>query len=189
MRKIFIPALLACAAASPALAQDMAPFTGPRVEGLVGWDRLHDTGHDDDLLWGGGVGYDVQMGNMLVGGEAELTDSNNKTCVGAGTGPDPRLCLKTARDIYVGGRVGAVMGSSMLVYGKIGYTNVRSKATSDDGTTETTLSRNDLDGIRLGAGGEYALGPNSFAKAEYRYSNYEAGVSRHQVVAGIGFRF
>jgi outer membrane immunogenic protein len=33
------------------------------------------------------------------------------------------------------------------------------------------------------------LGTNSFAKAEYRYSNYEQGVERHQVMGGFGFRF
>jgi outer membrane immunogenic protein len=45
------------------------------------------------------------------------------------------------------------------------------------------------DGIRAGAGLEYALGQNLFVKAEYRYSNYEAGVERNQVVGGFGFRF
>ena len=48
-----------------------------------------------------------------------------------------------------------------------------------------------------------SLGPNSFAKTEYRYSNYNnlqhnmegtdfqrnIDLDRHQVVAGIGFRF
>ena len=34
-----------------------------------------------------------------------------------------------------------------------------------------------------------SLGPNSFAKTEYRYSNYEQGFEKHQVVAGFGFRF
>jgi outer membrane immunogenic protein len=189
MRKILTPALFALAAASPAVAQDTAPFTGLRVEGLIGWDRLQNGGKDDDLVWGGGVGYDMQMGGALVGAEAELTDSNIRDCAGAGTALDPRDCIKTARDIYVGGRVGMVSAGSMLLYAKAGYTNLRSKFTSDDGTTETTLAKSDLDGIRVGAGAEYGFGPNAFAKAEYRYSNYEQGIERHQVVAGIGFRF
>lgn len=189
MRKIFLPALLALVAASPALAQDRAPFTGFRAEALAGWDRVQSGDHDDDLVWGGGVGYDMQMGSALVGFEGEITDSNNKDCTGAATVPDPRLCLKTARDLYAGGRVGMVMGNSMLLYGKAGYTNLRSKFTSDDGTTETTLSKGDLDGFRIGAGAEYAVGSNMFLKGEYRYSNYEAGVERHQLVAGLGFRF
>jgi outer membrane immunogenic protein len=36
---------------------------------------------------------------------------------------------------------------------------------------------------------EHALGSRAFVKAEYRYSNYEAGLSRNQVVGGIGLRF
>lgn len=189
MRKILTTAVLALAATGPALAQDRAPFTGARVEGLVGWDRVQNGGHDDALGWGGMVGYDMQMGRSLVGVEAEITDSNNKDCAGAATAPDPRLCLKTARDLYAGGRIGMVTGDSMLLYAKAGYTNMRGKFTSDDGTTETTLAKSDLDGIRVGVGAEYALSGNSFAKAEYRYSNYEQGIERHQVMAGFGFRF
>ena len=45
------------------------------------------------------------------------------------------------------------------------------------------------DGVRVGAGAEYAIGPNSYVKAEYRYSNYEGGFERHQALAGFGFRF
>ena len=36
---------------------------------------------------------------------------------------------------------------------------------------------------------EYALGTNAFVKTEYRYSNYESGFERHQVLGGFGFRF
>jgi len=38
-------------------------------------------------------------------------------------------------------------------------------------------------------GGEYGLTRNTFLKAEYRYSNYEQGFSRNQVVGGFGVRF
>ena len=76
---------------------------------------------------------------------------------------------------------------------------------SSDGTTEF---RDDIDadGYRVGAGAEYALGTNSFAKLEYRYSNYKKAeidlggtlpdggrfnvdTDRHQIVAGFGYRF
>ena len=43
--------------------------------------------------------------------------------------------------------------------------------------------------LRVGAGVEQQLGTNLYAKAEYRYSNYEAGIERHQVLGGVGFRF
>ena len=46
-----------------------------------------------------------------------------------------------------------------------------------------------VDGVRVGAGVEHQLTSRAFVKAEYRYSNYEQGVSRNQVVAGVGLRF
>ena len=35
----------------------------------------------------------------------------------------------------------------------------------------------------------FSAAPSEIAKTEYRYSNYEQGFDRHQVVAGFGFRF
>jgi outer membrane immunogenic protein len=55
-------------AVSPAMAQESAPFTGPRVEGLVGIDRVQSNGdHDDAVGYGAAVGYDMQMGGAVVG--------------------------------------------------------------------------------------------------------------------------
>jgi len=192
MRSFALTLLLSAAAASPTLAQDdaTAPFTGPRVEGLVGWDRVEaNDDHDDAIGYGVGVGYDMQMGGAVVGVEAEYSDSDNRSCVGARTVADPRICVKSGRDLYAGGRVGTLVTPSMLLYAKAGYTNAQAKLTSDDGTDQVTLDKTKLDGVRVGAGAEYALGTNSFAKAEYRYSNYEQGVERHQVMGGFGFRF
>lgn len=190
MRSMIFTLLAAATVATPAFAQDAAPFTGARVEGIIGLDRLQANGeHDDNVGYGIAGGYDFQRGNLLVGIEAEATDSNAKSCAGAATVANPRYCAKAARDLYVGGRVGSVVGGNTLLYAKAGYTNARFKATSDNGINETTLFRDDLDGVRVGAGAEYAITPNSYVKAEYRYSNYSDGISRNQVVGGFGFRF
>src|SRR3546814_13386753 len=60
------------------------------------------------------------------------------------------------------------------------------------------------DGFRVGAGVEQLFGPTAYGKLEYRYSNYSnlehnregttdlsrnIDLDRHQVVAGVGFRF
>lgn len=193
MRKIIFAALLAGTVAAPALAQGQAPFTGPRVEGIVGWDRnqVEDAGKEDGVLYGVGLGYDFQMGGMVAGIEAEATDSSADTCERDVTVPGDRLCAGAKRDLYVGGRVGSVIGSSTLLYAKAGYTNARFGFDYDDGgsgANDFGDGRN-LDGVRLGAGLEHAIGPNSFVKAEYRYSNYQDDVEKHQAVAGFGFRF
>lgn len=193
MRKIVFAALLAGTVAAPAMAQNNAPFTGPRIEGIVGWDRgqIEDAGHEDGVVYGVGVGYDVQMGGGVAGIEAEITDSSADVCDNDVFVADDRLCVGAKRDIYVGGRFGAIVGANTLLYGKAGYTNARFGYDYDDGGdgSDDYGDGQNLDGVRVGAGLEHALSQNSFLKAEYRYSNYEQGVEKHQAVAGFGFRF
>ena len=199
---------LAAFAAAPALAQDAdAPFTGPRLEVIGGYDNVQAGNDDSDqaaegFTYGVGLGYDVQLGGAVLGIEAELSDSTGKI-----TGRDidiagDSLQLKSGRDIYVGGRLGVAVGPQTLLYAKGGYTNYRVQ-TRYDNSTGTVFDRGvTLDGWRAGVGIEQKfslLGPSGFIKAEYRYSNYtninldnldaDIDADRHQVVAGIGIRF
>ncbi len=156
-------ALAAATLAVPAIAQDSAApadnsFAGPRIEGLVGWDRVQNHGHDSGVNYGVAAGYDFQRGGMVFGVGAEGADSTTKRCVGARTSVDPRLCARAGRDLYVGGRIGKVVGSRTLLYAKAGYDNSRIKASFDDGTIRIAIASEDLDGVRVGAGAEYALG-------------------------------
>lgn len=194
MRKYLLAALLAGAAAAPAMAQDAAPFSGARVEGVVGYDRADVEGEGSDgVTYGAQVGYDFQSRSGAVFGvEAEATESTVDECIDNFAVAGDELCVEAGRDLYVGGRVGAAVSPNVLVYGKAGYTNARIRSDYEDGTAGTALdfeNGENLDGARVGAGLEFALGPNSYAKTEYRYSNYEQGFDRHQVVAGFGFRF
>lgn len=189
MRKIVLASLLAAVAATPAMAQDAGAFDGPRVEALIGWDRVESRiGDKEDLGYGVAVGYDKQMGRAVLGVEAEYGDSDQKLCVGAATAADPEACLKAGRDLYIGGRVGTTLTPSTLLYAKAGYTNAQAKVTVDDGTN-TTRDNTNLDGVRLGAGLEQKVGGNAYVKGEYRYSNYEQGFERHALMAGVGIRF
>ena len=193
MYKSALVLLRAGAAATPALAQDAAPFQGARVDGVIGYDRV---GVEDEgangVVYGVGVGYDIQRGRGVFGIEAEVTDSSADECVGEVVIAGDALCASAGRDLYVGARAGAAVTPSLLLYAKAGYSNARVTLDYDDGPGTTVadyrISEN-LDGVRLGAGAEYAIGPNSYLKAEYRYSNYEQGFDRHQVVGGFGFRF
>jgi outer membrane immunogenic protein len=192
MKKILIAALFGAAAATPALAQDTAPFTGFRVEGLVGYDHLKGNGGGrDGLAYGVGAGYDFQLGGAVAGIEGEWMDSNTDGCESNFLTTTDSICATAKRDLYVGGRVGAAVTPSTLIYAKAGYTNARVGVNYTDTATPANnfSARDNLDGVRVGAGVEQKLGPNLYAKAEYRYSNYEQGLSRHQVVGGIGFRF
>ena len=193
MRKFAIAAaLLAGTIATPALAQDNN-LGGFRVEGLVGYDRpsIEDEGADG-VVYGMGVGYDFQSGNAVFGIEAEATDSSADETVTGFALPGDTLRVRASRDLYVGGRAGFGVGGNSLIYAKAGYTNARVRVDYEDGTAGTVADftdRTNLDGVRAGLGAQIGLGPNAYLKTEYRYSNYQDGVDRHQVVGGHGFRF
>jgi outer membrane immunogenic protein len=142
---------------------------------------------------------------VVLGVEGELSGSTAKVTTDTS---DPNFFgygrVKAGRDIYVGARVGVPVGTGTLLYAKGGYTNARLDVTADNGTT-TTDENFQLDGWRVGAGVEKSIGRNTYAKVEYRYSNYtnadfqfangtvtdtfDVDTDRHQIVAGVGFRF
>ncbi len=195
MRKYLLAALAASTIATPAFAQTTgsAPGTGLRVEGIVGYDnaRVPDL-NSSGVVYGAGVGYDIDMGGAVLGVDAEITDSSVEECESGFNNANDEICAEFGRDLYIGGRVGARVGSNSLLYARAGYTNARVNLDYEDGLTvpgdDFSLAE-DLDGVRVGAGAEFGIGPNSFIKAEYRYSNYEQDIERHQVVGGFGFRF
>jgi outer membrane immunogenic protein len=204
-------------AAVPAMAQDTG-FSGPWIAGVAGYDinkpgSSQASGANPDqhanaegAVYGAAVGYDVDMGNVVVGAESELTDSTADSTYG-----DPYTTfglgsVDAGRDLYAGARIGYKLSPTTMLYAKGGYTNARFNFIGSDGTTE--YSRHlDTDGYRLGAGVEHKFGSMAFGKLEYRYSNYKKGeidfeapnvadssrfsidTDRHQVVASVGVRF
>lgn len=196
MRTLILAAMATSALAAPALAQTSgAPFTGLRIEGVAGYDALKD-GRDsaDGFVYGGAVGYDVQLNNLVVGAEGELTGSTTDTRTDNLLSPGDRLRVGMGRDLYAGVRAGVPLNPSTLAYAKGGYTNARVETRYDLGTA-TTRDHTDLEGFRLGAGLEHQLGANTYVKGEYRYSHYgradryDIDADRHQIVAGVGMRF
>lgn len=218
MRNLMIAAVLLAGTAAPAMAQDQveAQFTGPRIGVTAGYDILRPGSTEDADIdgvnenidgfnYGVELGYDFSIGGAVLGVEAELADSTAKQRTSM-SNPDFLGFGEVAagRDIYVGARVGVPAGPSTLVYAKGGYTNARLNVLAANGDAE--LRENfELDGWRVGAGVEQAIGTNTFAKLEYRYSNYsnanfefrngavtedfKIDTDRHQIVAGVGIRF
>ena len=194
------------ALATPAFAQDAdSPFTGLRVQAVTGYDSLRagstvdDDGNDnndqtaDGLLYGAAVGYDVDLGSVVIGPEAEFSGSTAKTD------------YKDGDFEGFGARIGVKANENMMFYAKGGYTNAKLNVRSNDGTTQFDDDY-DLDGYRVGGGLEYAFGRNMFTNIEYRYSNYsraevdfdgtlpdsdrfDVDTDRHQVTVGLGMRF
>lgn len=208
------------AIAAPAMAQDTSAFTGPRVEAVIGYDIAkagsdidNDQNDNDDqdvdgFMYGAAIGYDVAVGSLVIGADAELTDSTAKVERDR-TGDIEAFGLgrvEAGRDLYLGARIGGLVSDRTLLYAKGGYTNARFEFTGTDGEINENR-RIDTDGYRIGAGVEHAVNENTFVKLEYRYSNYSEGeidfedenvgdsgrfdidTDRHQIVAGVGLRF
>jgi outer membrane immunogenic protein len=226
MRKSLLAATaatLGLALAAPAFAQDGPPppdradrtFTGPRVGVILGYDKLQPGSgpnsnissdrNANGLLYGGDFGYDVAMNRFVLGAEGEVTGSTGDVSnapLAAGALGYGRV--KQGRDLYAGVRVGYIVAPTTLLYAKGGYTNGRLDLTANNGTV-TTGNHYTLDGYRLGVGLEQAIGRTTYAKLEYRYSNYgnarleyanggntnnfSVDTDRHQVAVGVGVRF
>lgn len=210
--KVVAGALLAGLGTSAAYAQD---FSGPRIEAHVGWDKVGlDASYDDGVdtfsvdgsksgvMYGIGIGYDHQVSSVILGLEANFDMADTKRCSEV-FGLD-RACLKAKRDIEVAVRAGGLINPNMLFYVKGGYVNGKVKATYED-FEDILPSFSDSDtrsGIRAGAGVEVKTASKAYLKLEYRYTDYkdwklsdpdlgdiEAGFDRHQIVAGVGYRF
>lgn len=205
----------AAALSTPALAQD-GSRGGLRVGVLGGFDIVRpgstedsDVAGDDQstegFLYGVELGYDLPLGGAVLGIEGEWSDSTAKT---RADHRDPNFFgygeVSTGRDLYLGARLGFAAGAGTLIYAKGGYTNARLDVLVSNGAAESA-ERFRLDGWRIGAGVERSIGRSTYAKLEYRYSNYtdadfqfrdgaatstfEVDTDRHQIVAGVGVRF
>lgn len=173
-----------------ASAQDLAgpapipeakqPFTGPKIEALVGTDG--------DLRYGAAIGFDFRISGLVLGVEGEIGDNDGKDCLFAFS-PEEKICSKTTRDLYVGGRIGVPILANTLLYGKIGHSNLRRRFTIEDAAGATVFrTHSDFNGVRFGAGLERLIGSRAYVKGEYRYTDYAGGRS-HSGILGIGVRF
>lgn len=197
MNRFICVALVAALGAPVAAAAQTAPggFTGFRGEIRGGYDDLkigglRDNGFDDKadgVLYGAGVGYDFDLGSAVVGLEGNLDFSSAKVTISDATAVGR---IKAKRDFEAAVRAGFKLGDNALLYGKVGYTNLRIQGSIDDlaGGDDFALSGN-ADGWRVGGGLEYLFGGGTYGKVEYRYSDYQGDIKRNQVVGAVGFRF
>lgn len=186
MKKILFVAASAAAfaAATPAAAQ-------PRVEIHGGWDNVSNGGVDEDgILYGVGVGYDVRVGrNAFVGVDLSADFSTGDECETGLLVANDSTCVEVGRDLAAGVRAGINVTENTAVYALAGYTNARFRVDYTTPAGVTTSVADNLDGFRLGAGVQQRFGGNLYGKVEYRYSNYEAGTERHNVLLGVGLTF
>ncbi len=217
MKKLILSVSAAAAAlsATPAFAQAAGPMSGLRIEGHAGWDRLSVTsdyvdgpttvteeGHEDGIVYGGEIGYDMPLGTTFnLGAYVGVDFSTTDVCEEV-FGEDEG-CLEAGRSIHVGVRGGFPIGPTSQVFVRGGYTNGRLNLNYEDFEDiidDFEVGQN-LDGFHVGAGVEFGLGGGSYLSGQYLYTSFGegefdeedftagAGLSRHQLMAGFGFRF
>jgi outer membrane immunogenic protein len=153
--------LIATAIATAAFAApaSASDFAGPRIEVTAGADDVTAGVDPTDINYGVGIGLDLQLGKVVAGVEAAVDNAFDR------------------RDIGVGARLGYVINDNVLLYGKAGYSNWRQVAGVD------------TEGLRLGGGLEVNVAGPVYAKAEYRYTDFEGGLGKHGGLVGVGLRF
>jgi len=183
MKKIVTLCASAVALAAFATPAAAAAPNGGRIEAVVGYDSVSfdlGAGLDDStsgVLYGIGAGYDFAVSpSVALGVDVEGTDAT--TDFEAGTDR-----VAAGRDLYAGLRLTTAISDNANLYFKAGYTNARVKV-----ETAALTDAANADGVRAGAGLQFNLSGNMYAGGEYRYSNYEAGLERHQGALVIGFR-
>jgi len=174
-----------------AVTSTSAAASGPRIEAHGGWDRLNGAdGRDSGVLYGIGLGYDFDIAkNVFAGVEANADFSTAKECESGAIVAGDELCVKASRDLSLIARAGVEVAPGSKLYALGGWTNARVRATYTAPDGEVTREGQNLDGWRVGAGFQQAIGQGLHAKLEYRYSDYGDDDTRHQVVAGFGLTF
>lgn len=185
MKKYLIAAVAAASFASPAMAEFRAEVHG-------GVDVISAEGEEEfGGVFGVGVGYDYNdpEKRSFAGIELNADLSTIRECEEDLLVVGDELCADFGRDLSVVFRGGVKPSPTSAVYILMGYSNLRAEAEFDDGAGTEVSDHTDLDGIRLGAGYQQDFSGNMYGKIEYRYTNYEADVSRHQGLIGVGLKF
>lgn len=155
--------LVAAAAtiATPALAGNADNFDGFRLGATAGYDDVTGVLDRNDVVYGVDAGYDLAVtDNLVLGVEATVTNP-----------------LEETRTIGAAARAGVAVTDNFMPYVRAGWSNYRD------------ITNVNLNGLTVGAGAELALSKDFYAKAEYRYSDFEAGVGNHGALVGVGIRF
>lgn len=191
----------AMAQSGPSDASDGAS-NGPRIEALIGYDRIEAglkgtddfDGNDEDAIYGVAIGYDFSKGMIAFGVEAEIAAS----AIGAedrfdnlsidGSLVSGAVSVDANPEYYIGARLGYGAGRR-LFYVKAGYAMSSVDIDFDgtvDGVPDSFDGDVDLDGLRLGLNFEYAISDTIYLKTEYRYTDYTGGEIE---ALGAGLRF
>lgn len=160
MRMTLVMAAAAALFATPAMA-DTGNFTGLRAGVTAGYDDVTGSLDTNDIVYGADVGVDVPVtDNIVLGVEGTVTN-----------------VFEDSRTFGVGARAGVTVTDNLMPFARVGWANY------DD------VFNGPINGVTVGGGLEWAPNSALYAKVEYRYSDFEAGVGNHGALVGVGIRF
>lgn len=153
-------------------------WTGFHIDGYVGWSATRsefETQWDggkainaDDFLLTIGVGWDAQVGNVVLGIMADITASNIND---------------TEWQWFVGARGGVLVAPKTLVYGLVGYTETIDGQLAFKAIEATHFK--DIAGLTYGGGVEHQFAQGWSLKAEYRYVQFGDETAPKGVIDGL----
>jgi len=182
--KTYLLTAAAALALTPAVAQAEA-FNGAYGGVELGWETNR-ANLGDGMNYGIVAGYNKKVADRLVlgvEGKAGLSTAD-KDFITDTTETE----VEAGRSLGIAARVGVLATPQTMVYGKIGYENVRTKVEIQDALGEFDNNFN-TDALVLGAGVEHALTGNTSVRLGYDYTDGEDGFRRHAVKTAVAFHF
>jgi outer membrane immunogenic protein len=196
-------ALIAVAVMTPSLshANDGA-FDGFKAGIQAGWEKrsidenvlpqsLNVTLDDDSskFAYGGYVGYDRQIGDIVIGAEAAFNP--NGATLNADIPGNGSIEIDSKWSVDFTGRAGVAVSPKVLVYGRVGWgvnrNTIRGFATGNSQALASETSNDD--GLIFGGGAEFVLNNRLSLRAEYRRGEFGGSLSRDQILSGLTVRF
>ncbi|WP_182911899.1 outer membrane protein [Sphingomonas cavernae] len=143
----------------------------------------------DSFDYGAFAGYDVRIGNVVLGVEA-----------GIGSGGTAMrediygltVTIKPKWNYEGTARAGYVLGDRTLAYVRGGYGAERLRRSYSDTATGAAVGVAGSEwsnGLVVGGGIEHALAPNVTLRGEYRYKDFDGWYKPQQVLLGATYRF
>lgn len=174
-------------------------FNGPFVGAQAGWNHnkvgtldldYGDIGvhrSRDSLNLGIFAGFDHKVSpEFVLGAEAGFSMGIEDRMTGGGA------LATSVNPLYsfdISARAGYLLNDRSLFYVRGGYDNMRARTTVILPNGGVLTGKDSHDGWMVGGGYEHALGDNLSTRVEYRYSDLGSGFDRHQLLAGVAYRF
>lgn len=180
-----------------AQAQEAPSFTGLKAGVEVSRERISvrndpgaigatGTASRSGIGYRGYVGYDVQLGNVVIGAEAGLGGggkSVRQTSVRGQYLVDPGLTYDLTA------RAGIVVAPGLLVYGRGGYRWLQTDRITTPVNGARIVREQTDGGATYGAGAEVQIDEHFSLRAEYDRTVYDRGLRGNKFAVGAAFKF